>query len=687
MSPARGGSVAWALAALALVLPAGATEETLLYPMRAAVVDVRAAALLMSGQEGGALPLALAVLPPLAGEPGITVLAEVAGEALHGAGQADEPLGLEVFVYALGDDLEVVALTTQQLVVAAEQRDSLRRGGLKILVPLELGTGEAMLRVLVRAGSDAFGLRSLPLALPPAVALPPLPAELSPGWLVAAPRGAALPGPWRVAGELHLPTARPILTPRQSRSMHVFLRRPGSGAGLLFAIFTDADGGTEEVPLTLGEPADSASADGAPGWRALTAAMEVPVLTGGTYRLSLAWRPVGGTPAGGTPVGGTPEGGAGEELRSSPLAVLVTGGLAAVVETPREELTPAPPSPARRLGRQLTEAYLRALGELAAGQRRRALATLLAAERRFADRVRGDPLFHLREVESRAFARLGEQAWPAALPVILLHADLAAEYRRRTLFPLDLHAHRRAVALAAAYAREVATPEARQEAAWVVAGEAAALLSGSRGEAETLYKLALELLGEADDSVLLALAALYEKTGRYQEAAETLRRLTAVRPHHDEGRLRLAVSLARLGESGRAAQLLGELVEDAGSEWVREVAVQEAARLEMEHGRLEQAAGVLRRGLELWPSHPALLIQLTYVLELRGEPLAARVLVAELASGARHAAGLRESGRNRYNSWPLAGIHRSRRQLAEQALPQRAQLARLVAALAEGARP
>ncbi|MGH9361186.1 MAG: VWA domain-containing protein, partial [Thermoanaerobaculia bacterium] len=179
---------------------------------------LRAAADILSGEEGGDLPVAALAVPLPSGA--LPLLLEVDGPALL-AGRGDGPLALEIYAYALDRRQAVRGFLTQRLELdLAQVATELRAGGLKFYGELDLPPGAYTLRLLVRsAPSGAQVLRSLPVEVPaagagPAVSPPLFPATEA-GWLLT--RQAERPGeaareyPFTLAGKPFLPEARPVV--------------------------------------------------------------------------------------------------------------------------------------------------------------------------------------------------------------------------------------------------------------------------------------------------------------------------------------------------------------------------------------------------------------------------------------------------------------------------------------------
>src|SRR5688500_6029536 len=236
MSPFRlavPGALAVALAATAA---AGAQLETV--TLGAAPAPI--AALLVSGGEGGDLRLALGALPLApAGRPPVPVLtmAEIEGASLL-AGLDEGIAGVEIHLYAIDARGEVAAGFSEGFRIdLAQTGDAVRGGGVRHLGRLDLGPGTYSLRLLVRnRRTRAFGLRHAELVVPgPGDSAPPPPvASAGDSWLEAhsprlqGPELAPLPvrptppadaasAPAPPAPGLPRPSARPAPEPRLDR--------------------------------------------------------------------------------------------------------------------------------------------------------------------------------------------------------------------------------------------------------------------------------------------------------------------------------------------------------------------------------------------------------------------------------------------------------------------------------------
>lgn len=167
----------WAVTVPAFALSEGSLGE--IESVAAGGLDTRAAALLLSGQEGGDLPSAVAAYPRPAmedGQGGVDLVVDLAGRGLlEGLGE-EQPLIVEIYAYALepssgsgpGSGGGVRGHLTQAFFLEDEEtRDQLATAGIKFLGHLPLPPGTYSLRVMVlHRRADRFSLEVLPVQVP-----------------------------------------------------------------------------------------------------------------------------------------------------------------------------------------------------------------------------------------------------------------------------------------------------------------------------------------------------------------------------------------------------------------------------------------------------------------------------------------------------------------------------------------
>ncbi len=647
------------LALLTATAPPEPPVRAIVRAEHAAVVEMRTAALIMSGQQGGGLPIAVTALP-VAALPGnaTTVLVEVDGAALLEGSETAPGLTIEIFAYVLGTELDVLAQTSLALDLdLARHRQLLAGTGLKVFLPLEVPPGESVLRILAKAG-EAFGLRSL--ELPAGVAAgarripPPVFHETARPWLVAVPGGLEidLPPPFGLDAGSPLPATRVATRAGGTILGQVWLTARSDPSRNLIALVRKRGGEAVEAPLAI-----RARTAAAGGGESVAMSFTAPEdLEPGLYELAVST--------------GLANAGEAAETRSDFAPFFVEAVAAPVAPAAAADKDPlaagrkrAPTRAQRRMARVAGDAYARALRQLAAGEGRAAQATLRASEERVARELDADAVELLAQAEARVLERLPDSDWGCVLPVILLHLDLSRAYRDSGRRILTHHATEMTAALADAYAGHLDTPQAAAEAARALSSLAGYLQSaGALSQAERLFTRALELAAD-DAAALLGLATIFEKRGLTRKAVPVFAGFVEARPEHAEGALRLALNRARAGETAAAKEIFGRLT-DRRTDWVGLLAHQELARLLMDGGMLPAAAGVLRQGLERWPDHPTLVIQLAWVLDAQGELQASSDLLETLGS---NAVALPADERSRYNRWPEDVLLASRRSLAQTA--------------------
>ena len=183
------------------------------------------AALMLGGERGGSLPVAVLAAPyRVAGQKAyVPVLVEIDGAALAGAGGRGN-LQAELLAYAFDRKGEIRDHFAQALGLdLGKVGPSLRQGGLKYYGHLDLDPGEYVVRVLVRQAEGSYGLAvaavSVPgpdagatLLLPPLFPDPPAPNR----WLVVREAEARqklrqVPYPFLLGEQPFIPAARPAL--------------------------------------------------------------------------------------------------------------------------------------------------------------------------------------------------------------------------------------------------------------------------------------------------------------------------------------------------------------------------------------------------------------------------------------------------------------------------------------------
>jgi tetratricopeptide (TPR) repeat protein len=247
-------------------------------------------------------------------------------------------------------------------------------------------------------------------------------------------------------------------------------------------------------------------------------------------------------------------------------------------------------------------------------------------------------------------------------PVTLLHQQAYVCYIELDRSALAVHSRTMAMELTEVYADKIDT-----EKGHILASNLMASLAGYMQEAylespaALLYSRALEF-HPTNIAALQGLAGMYERRGEYDQAVARLEELVAAHPKNREGRLRLAINLARLHREREAASFLSGLVEEAVPDWILSLAHQELARMLADNGDLAEALKLLKSGMNLLPGDPSLPIQLAYLADREGVPGEAPDLGAALSRSSRSES---ESPRYLYSQIPKSALAQLRLSLED----------------------
>lgn len=302
--------------------------------------------------------------------------------------------------------------------------------------------------------------------------------------------------------------------------------------------------------------------------------------------------------------------------------------------------------------------YRHILGLVAAGKREQALSELVAFETgvvgdqqawRYIDKIWHIKLGVIREL-------LEVQPVQLLRPIILLHHDAYFEYAELGRRYLAGHSRQMAAELAEIYVQRAGTPEAVEFSGWVLTSLGAYLWSpNSVGESAELFYRA-QLADPGNEIAVLGLSAAYEKKGDYDKAIEYLERAIQLDRGNSEARLRLVLCRLRGGTEtpADAMRQLAALADDGSPAWIRSVAFQEMARIQIHDGDLAAAEATLRHGLKALPGDQDLSLQLAAVLERQGRRAEAIDVVETITPT------MEDSPRERYDFWVPLGIEEAR---------------------------
>lgn len=642
-------------------------------------LEARSAALILSGQEGGALQVAALALPwassdPEASDGGtvpVLVLVEIDGESLL-AVPGDEPprdakeILTEVHAYAVRGDGALTGYFTQAFRFDPGLVSRPGWAGVRFLGRLEVPPGEYSLRLLVlRRATDRFALKAVPFFVTePGAAgvrlLPPLfPTEAS-AWLPVRMRGLEADEPLLTA------SPQPVVGREESRSFVLASRLPDgdvSPGELSLRILNGPDG--EEMRQM--EPAALEPAGEAHGWTLYRSGLEPTDLPPGMYRVE--WTHAGGTSAG-LPLLVSPDPGE-DPLAQGPRLWTSLLGAPETLASPGA----IPSLDAERRLRKMRkaemeafrDAYLASLRHLVAGDPSAARSAVVAMERsKIADGARERDIA---QGQMLAAQMLVEEEAESLVPLIRLHLQLYLDHLSRGDYLLATHSRRMMEVLLHLYVEVGDSFQTSAVAASALVGLGQRLLEvGNLLQARIIFDRALEHRS-GDAAALLGHVCIDEMLGEFDVAVRHLRDLLDAHPKHPEGRLRLAINLERTSSRRpeEARRIYRGLAEDDGvPEWIAVLAHEQLARAWADDQRVPEAIGLLERGLERFPGEPRLYIQLAALHDRAGQLIEGRRVLAALERRmARGGVRRADSPRFRYTEWPEHAFAESQRELAD----------------------
>ncbi len=613
-------------------------------------LEPRSAALLLSGQEGGEIPIRVLAFPlgEAEGVVDTALVVDVAGGALLGDPE-EKLLRVEVYAYALGAAGGVQDFFCQAFTLETEEvGELLGAGGVKFLAHLSLPVGDYSLRVLVHLRElDRFGLAKVPLSLTapasetPPVLAPPLLLERAERWVVVQQgdkEGRASSSlPWLTEGRGVVPAARGVVAGGTNRFLVGVIAET-----LPTDLALEASRVGEEEALRL----DFHSGEGSPSEEAGLMLVEAEVsfsdLAAGEYSLRLLAGDRASAPASLVVLPEAPDG----EL---PLWTQLGAVLFSEME-PMDIDIPAASSAKGWRSSQLSQAYLAAVELLAEGQDEAAQKAIMELEVEGLGSGSQKNFRRVFDSELDVIRRLSASNPHSLVPLTLLHDELYQQYRSGGHLQLSSHSRQFALALGERHAELV--PRGRGSGFfddYLLDRAGKVLESGNYLEAYRLLDRAKETNPDRQE-IILALAAIQEALSHYQDAVDLLRVANRLDRKPGEVRLRLAINMVRVGERGNIVSLFESCLEPEAPEWVRTVAFQELARFYRSQGRIDKALAVLERATAEPDASERLFLQLSALLDSAGRPEDARKALTGQSSSP---GGDLDSARLRYSEWPL----------------------------------
>jgi tetratricopeptide (TPR) repeat protein len=633
---------------------------------------------ILAGDEGGELALAaLAVpVPGPSEKAAVSLFIEIDGASFLDSNQADLAR-VEVYAYALGPNQRIADFVAEAFAVDVTRLgERVWQSGLEFFGRLELPPGSYTLRVLVRNfQSGARGLEILSLEIPDSssprtVALTPLfpEPEARDGWLPVcswdpAVRLSTETYPFVVSGRALNPAARPVLIAGSAAMLHFPVSHLPAGEITGTLQLLRYKGGRQEIVaeskgrVIRGE--DTREGD----LEILTLRYTAPEKPPGAYWARVTLKTTGNPPF------------------SSPATevLLVSGdtrdrdllwsdlrGLLAPTRQVEEVLAAEEPKKNRRLKRKegrrlhqvLSRDYRRILATLGTEPNETTRGRLFEFESRALGGSVSGGVERLHSAELSVAVELGRRRVESVAALAWLHDQIYPRYRGRRLFSLLFHTRSLIEELADLYVELGGEPETSGQILASLAGylQAGNLAASSR----RLFARALEYDSQSAVA-LLGSAASHEKYGEYHQAIVHLEQLRKVDPLFDEGVLRLAINLDRVGMNRRARELLEEIVGRGMPGWVTAVAYQALARSYLETGAVERADELLQKAVEEMPERQGLRVLLAHVDARLGRTASSLGRLQAFGPGPRSA----RSERLMYDSWPADLLAQSRKALGE----------------------
>jgi len=632
-------------------------------------IDMRAAALLMSGQRGGEIDGVLTVGAPQAtdGDLRVPFWIELGHPMAATTGEPDR-WALEVFVYALDDQLEVESFEGRTLHLDPGTSGQ-QKGGVRLHGAVEISSTVGRLRVLARdQGSDAFYLDegTVPLASEDAnvaeafVVFP----GTGEGWFEVTPADWGFDSThaagFEIGGNRYVPGGRPVIAAPSELELFVV-------AALSYGDISTIDGSlwnAHGMEVGAGDFAVVGRLETATqGLLAHAVMWRVPDLDSGSYILDLALSGQSGDPV------------------AAEISVIAVSPATISDHSTWVSVGGARSRPVAPIISAAELPYLDALGLCASGQWNACVEGVFEMEgRAIRDAGEAKPPAELFTLEGGGINALAEHTPSSIIPLLALHHDVF----RAWVAADDPVGQRHSVRLVAAMANDIRKRPALEPATSTAVAVLASIgdtlhQRGVYDSAAAVFNLALEL-DPSHQASLLGIAADHEWLGHYQETAEVLRGLGKRPDAFFEGRLRLGVNLLRTGKRKDAVTELRACTDSGAPAWVRAVAYEELALHDLDNGRPEGAKALIEEATAALPRETTLRLMWAYIEEAGGDLGAARRVLTELDQ--RALSSYRESPRKRYARWPSEVFAEQRRAIIGLATEHLGDLEAAIAAVA-----
>jgi tetratricopeptide (TPR) repeat protein len=337
---------------------------------------------------------------------------------------------------------------------------------------------------------------------------------------------------------------------------------------------------------------------------------------------------------------------------------------------------PRPDRQTREAIRDATETrYREILSAWASGNTEQAAADLIALETSVVSDEDVNSRKRLLKAEQSVIHEVGASDLETLVPIAMLHHEVYERYLGMGAKGRSLvlgHARNMARDLALLYQEQSGTEGAALVSSRILTSLGGLLQKHAQQlPAAELFFKAVEM-DPRNVAAHLGIATIYEKNSQFESAVDSLRKLLAVDPGHEEARLRLGINLRRLGKNDEARKVLQELTQVKTASWVTPLAYQELARLFVEQGSPAGAESTLQAAVERFPEDARLYVQLASVLDRKGEIRRAQQVMDKVGS---LPPASEASGRYLYNTTRDETFAEARKFLDDNARSRRALLA------------
>ena len=246
-------------------------------------------------------------------------------------------------------------------------------------------------------------------------------------------------------------------------------------------------------------------------------------------------------------------------------------------------------------------------------------------------------------------------------PVIVLHSEAYFAYNEERRRFMAGHSRLMASELAEIYGFRANSRDAKVFSGQVLTNFGVVLWSPTNIVQSSDLFLRATGADPGNTLALLGLGTAYEHAGNYERAIHYLSAVLKLEGKNQLASLRLALCQLRASEDYllEATQSLENLSQSGAPEWIRSIAYQELARIEIESGDFDTAEALLQMGLQSLPGDQQLSVQLGSVLDLERRPKETIQLLDAIPADGWN----RPSPRQIYSTWEPIGVEETRAEL------------------------